>query len=151
MAVLTAQEKDLLNHLADSQPALNKPGIPLGSSQIQLGEAIATAQSHISVKVVYDFAVNGGTTGAKVLGRVPAGCYVVGIMSDEATAVVGCTSADVLIDGVAALSNYDFTASSGIVNHTSVPVKAVAGVVALNLDVAASAGKVALVLHCIVV
>jgi hypothetical protein len=149
MSVLTAQEKVLLDKLADSQPALNKPGLPLGLSQIKLGSALAIAQSEICVALKYSFAAQGGTTGAKLLGKVPAGCYVVGLVTHELSAV-DVADADVTVDSQEIVSAVDLTASAGIVSHVVTPVKATAGQVSIVLNDAATAGELLLLVRCIV-
>lgn len=40
MSILSQEDKLALDKLADSSPALNKPGLPLGQSQVRLGTII---------------------------------------------------------------------------------------------------------------
>lgn len=146
MAVLSKEEKALLNSFADSQPALQKAGKPLGKSQVKIGDALDLAAGQIAVKCSWKVAQGG--TGVVSIGKVPAGAIVVGVIMDELVAS-DAASVDVLVDGQQLVSNVDFTALSGVSEATVALKKATAGLVTLNFDSAATTGAVDFILQCV--
>lgn len=148
MPVLTQEEKVLLNNFADSQPALNKVGKPLGESQIRLGDALALSTVSIAVALNWDFAKTGGADQA--VGSIPAGAIVIGAIVDVATAAAGAATAVVEVDGNAATAAADLSAAGPLaVAAAATLVKATAGVVSLAFDAPATAGKATVILQCV--
>lgn len=50
MSILSLEDKLALDKLADSSPALNKPGLPLGQSQVRLGTIIEQLEALVSAQ-----------------------------------------------------------------------------------------------------
>lgn len=149
MSVLTSEQVALLNKFADSQPALNEPGKPLGESQVKLGDAMSLAAGGSAKKFTWDFAAQGGT-GTKVLGTIPAGSIVTGVVLDAtAAAVVGATDAAIELDGTELLTQDLDAQGAAIDMPATTPAKATQGEVTLVFTAAATAGKLDVIVQFI--
>lgn len=154
MAVLTKQEIELLDRLSESQPALQKVGVPLSpASGVALGSLMAALPQHIVAE--WDFAKQGGTEDVLIqIGSVPAGHIIQTIITDELTAVTGNTDAEIILGASTSLvGSIDFTASAGLQTQTLtalVKTGATAQPLSLRLNTdAALTGKVRIHLICL--
>ena len=132
--------------------SLNKPrekrGILTGGPS-KRDEAVLDSGAVRMDSVVYDFSVEGGAVGTINLVRhLPENAMVIGLLTEELTAVTGATDIVILAGAVALSGSLDLTADAGIQS------RALAGAVAgiklsasseLNIAIAtnpATAGKV---------
>jgi hypothetical protein len=142
MSVLTKEEVSLLNKLADSQPALNKPGLPLGESQVKLGDALEQAAGASAKKFKWSMAAQGDNGNAPIkLGTIPAGAIVTSVVIDKLGSTVDTTDASLALDGADFLANEDLSALADLSTPAILLKKASAGVVTLELVVSPTEGE----------
>lgn len=141
MSVVSKEDLALLNKFADSQPALNREGKPLGESQVRLGDALSLAAGASAKKLSWSFAAQGGGPAAIKLGELPAGCIVTGLVIDKLGTTVDSTDASVSLDGADMLANEDLSVLADISSPAILLKKASAGVVELTFAAAPTQGK----------
>lgn len=148
MPILSKEDKDLLNKFSDTQPALNVAGQPLEKSGIPLGDLLGAASLEFSVVCEWDFAKTGGAD--QTVGKIPSGAIVTGAILDVKTAATGASTVTVKVDGTAATAAASLAAPAALAVAATDPlVKATAGVVSLDFDAPATAGKATVILKCV--
>lgn len=145
---ISASVKKLLNDFGLSQPSLRDATKPYPASQLKLGDTLDALSAMDSTSVTYDFAVHGGSIGAKTMTLAfPKGSIITRVWTDELTALTSGGAATIALkvgaQDLRAAAAYAVYA--GVVEHVaSLPVKLTASG---KLDVtiagaALTAGKV---------
>lgn len=147
MTQMLASDVAQLDKVGYYHPDFTRSGVPGANHYIPLGSYLALGMTNMAVAFTYDFAAHGGAiTPDIVLGQLPAGAVVTGVVTDVITPVtiaVGSTWA-FKVGSTAVVSIADPSALAGVEAQTVTLVKAAnTSTVALNIDVAATtAGKV---------
>jgi hypothetical protein len=78
-------------------------------------EAVLNAGGQRCASVLWDYSVDGGAIGDISFGRLlPAGAIVIGLLTDDQTAVLGATSVTLKAGSTSLSGALDLTASAGI-------------------------------------
>lgn len=141
---LSNKVKELLNKFADTQIALNIPGLPADQSKIQLGDLLDEAHGAIrSASVVYDVARDGGTDGESYVIKghnIPSGAIITRAWIAENVALVGVgASLDVKAGSVSLSGGAQLIAAFAGINEAKADfaavIPAVAGGSSVSIDV----------------
>lgn len=146
---ISQKDKQLLNDLAKSQPALNREGEPFPASAVAVGDMMASASSRACIKVTYNFAIHGGAISPDIVlgGSIPAGAIVTEVLAEVLTAATsgGTPAIDLKVGTTQVVTAADPLALSGISAMTVVLGKVAGdGKVRLDIDSATlTDGKIA--------
>lgn len=127
--------QQLLNDFGLTQPSLNKVGVPFPSSNVLLGDLLASALSGSkkTTEATYDFSKVGGAISVKDLGlAIPAGSIITDLWTDVSTALTSGGAATVAIkvgtDTLVAAVAYSDASLTGVDAHAGLlPLKTAAG------------------------